>query len=53
MQNQEKVFKKLDELLAKFKNAKEWTDLVKYITEMIISMNMALRHLRIGIILNL
>ena len=33
MQNQEKVFKKLDELLAKFKNAKEWTDLVKYITE--------------------
>ena len=33
MQNQEKVFKKLDELLAKFKNAKEWTDLVKYIIE--------------------
>ena len=33
MQNQEKVFKRLDELLSKFKYAKEWTDLVKYITE--------------------
>ena len=33
MQNQEKVFKRLDELLSKIKYSKEWTDLVKYITE--------------------
>ena len=29
----EKFSRKLDDLLSKFKNAKEWTDLVKYITD--------------------